>query len=43
MVEKRNKKFKPLDEQDYDGDGIPDTVVTKDNEVILLMIFFQKI
>jgi hypothetical protein len=33
MVEKKNQKFGMLNVQDYDGDGLKDTIVTKDGKV----------
>jgi hypothetical protein len=33
MVDKKNPKFGMLNVQDYDGDGLEDTLVTKDGKV----------
>jgi hypothetical protein len=42
MVQKKNPKFNMLDAQDYDGIGIPDTVVTKEGKVYSFNGFLPK-
>jgi hypothetical protein len=43
VVPKKNQKFNLLQEQDYDGDGIDDIVVTKEGKVYYCNGFFHKI
>jgi isocitrate dehydrogenase len=42
-VAKKNQKFAVLQQQDYDGDGISDTVVTKEGKIYCFNGFFTKI
>jgi hypothetical protein len=42
MVPKKNQKFDLLQEQDYDGDGIDDTVITKEGKVYSFNGFLPK-
>jgi hypothetical protein len=42
MVEKKNPKFAKITDFDYDGDGITDTVVTKDGKVYSFNCFLPK-
>jgi hypothetical protein len=42
MVQKKNPKFDMLNVQDYDGDGLPDTVVTKEGKVYSFNGFLPK-
>jgi hypothetical protein len=43
MVPKKNPRFAKINEMDYNGNGIEDTIVTKKGKYFLLTVFFQKL
>jgi hypothetical protein len=42
VASKKNQKFAMLDEQDFDVDGVPDTIVTKEGKVFSFKGFLPK-
>jgi hypothetical protein len=43
MVPKKNQKFIKYDYMDYDGDGIPDIIITKEGEINFFNGFLPKV